>query len=54
MAAGSDHPGAGPGPLAGHHKYEFVKDLNKGSYGFVQASFRQSSKQRLAALPLNA
>ena len=34
-AAGSE-TGPGAAPLAGHHKYAFVKDLNKGSYGFVQ------------------
>ena len=36
MAAGSGAHEPGPGPLAGHHKYQYIKDLNKGSYGFVQ------------------
>ena len=43
MAAGSSEE-HGPGPLAGHHKYEFVKDLNKGSYGFVQARLHRSDE----------
>ena len=34
--------------MQGHHKYAFEKDLNKGSYGFVQASGSS------AALPASA
>ena len=36
MPPASPETAPGAGPLAGHHKYAFVKDLNKGSYGFVQ------------------
>ena len=36
MPAAGSETGPGAAPLAGHHKYAFVKDLNKGSYGFVQ------------------
>ena len=36
--------GAGPSALEGHHRYQYVRDLNKGSYGFVQAGPRPAHR----------
>lgn len=37
-------------PLADHTRYEKIKSLNKGSYGFVQVSLRRVRKNLFPSL----
>ena len=41
-------PGMGTDPLADHPKYEKVKDLNAGAFGFVQLARNRATGRHVA------
>jgi serine/threonine-protein kinase SRK2 len=44
-------PRNGREPLEGHHRYTKVKDLNKGSYGFVQLAHDRLTAEQVKLVP---
>lgn len=48
IAKMSTKPGARPEPLQGHPKYEKVKELNSGTFGFVQLCKDKTTNELVA------
>jgi serine/threonine-protein kinase SRK2 len=48
MSDMAGHPNGNPMPLTGHPRYQWLEDLSRGTFGFVQLAYDRVTRQQVA------